>query len=249
MQTKNYSLAICMATSLLLTACASHQTSMEDDPWENWNRKVQSFNDSVDDYAMKPVAKAYRQITPSIIDSAISHFFSNLDDISVMANDALQGKFQQSALDSSRFLLNSTIGIAGFMDIASSLDLPKHQEDFGQTLAVWGVPSGPYLVLPFLGSSSPRGVLGLVGDSAMNPLSYIGVPAISTGVFAVDVIDIRSDNLGTEKIATEASVFGRYEFFRDSYINRRKALIYDGHPPEEEGDFVLDLDDNFDEDK
>jgi len=236
-----------MLVPLLLTACASNQASIEDDPWEGWNRKVQSFNDSVDNYAMKPVAKAYRQITPSFIDSAITHFFSNLDDIGVMVNDTLQGKFQQSALDGSRFLVNSTIGLAGFLDIASSLDLPKHQEDFGQTLAVWGVPSGPYLVLPFLGSSSPRGVLGLVGDSAMNPLSYIGAPAISTGVFAVDVIDIRSDNLGTEKIATEASVFGRYEFFRDSYINRRKALIYDGNPPEEEGDFVLDLDESFED--
>lgn len=234
-----------LASLLALTGCATTATVEESiDPWQGWNRSVQSFNDNLDDYAMKPVAKGYRWIMPSFADRGISNFFSNIDDIGVTINDLLQGKLAQSGSDGARFLVNTTAGIAGFIDVASMIDLPKHKEDFDQTLGYWGVPSGPYLVLPFFGPSSPRGVFGLVGDAAMNPITYTGT-YISTGLFALNAIDVRADNLSLEKIATEAAV-DRYIFFRDAYRAQRRYLIYDGNVPDEVD--VLDLEEDYDDD-
>ncbi len=234
-----------MAWLLLLSGgCATTQpvdsVSSDIDPWEGWNRKVQTFNDNLDEYAMKPVAKGYRWIMPNFADQGVSNFFSNIDDIGVTVNDLLQGKFLQAGTDAGRFLLNSTIGLAGFVDVADKVELKKHNEDFGQTLGVWGVPAGPYLVLPFFGPSSPRGVGGLMGDAAMNPISYLGA-GISTGLFALNAIDMRADYLNMEKIATEAAI-DRYTFFRDAYLSRRRYLINDGNVQEE--DF---FDDEFEE--
>ena len=212
------------------------------DPYEEWNRGVQSFNDNLDDYAMKPVATGYRWITPSFVDQGITNFFSNIKDIGVTINDLLQLKVAQTGLDGSRFLVNSIAGIGGFIDVASMIDLPKHNEDFDQTLGVWGVPSGPYLVLPFFGPSSPRGVGGLVGDAAMNPISYLDCGAITGGLFALNAADLRADNLDTEKIASEAAV-DRYAFFKSAYFQQREYLINDGQLSEE-SDF-MDLDGDF----
>ncbi len=227
-----------------LSGCATTQTmdstSSDIDPWEGWNRKVQTFNDNLDEYAMKPVAKGYRWVMPGFADQGVTNFFSNIDDIGVAINDLLQGKFSQAGLDASRFLLNSTVGLAGFIDVADKVELKKHDEDFGQTLGVWGVPTGPYLVLPFFGPSSPRGVGGLMGDAAMNPISYVGM-GISTGLFALNAIDMRADYLNMEKIATEAAI-DRYSFFRDAYLSRRRYLVSDGKVQEE--DF---FDDEFEE--
>lgn len=231
---------------VFLNGCATTPVNDAQDPWQGWNRGVQTFNDRVDDYVMKPVARGYRWITPDIVDRGVSNFFSNIGDIRVTINDLLQGKFAQSAFDGTRFLLNSTFGLAGFVDVASNVDLPKHHEDFDQTLGVWGIASGPYLVLPFLGSSSPRGVLGLVGDTAMNPISYTGVylspamvsSAVSGGMGALNAADLRADNLETEKIASEAAL-DRYAFFRGAYLSQRNYLINDGNVPEED---VLNLD-------
>ncbi|WP_349431391.1 VacJ family lipoprotein [Methylomarinum sp. Ch1-1] len=225
---------------LLLSGCATTETVQDPrDPWEGWNRNVQSFNDGLDDYVMKPAAKGYRWVMPNFADRAVSNFFSNIDDIGVTINDFLQGKFSQSGQDGARFLVNSTAGIAGLIDVGTMIDLPKHKEDFDQTLGVWGVSTGPYLVLPFFGPSSPRGVGGLVGDAAMNPISYIGT-YVSTGLFALNAIDQRADNLATERIADEAAL-DRYSFFRDAYLARRRYLVYDGNPPEEVD--VLELED------
>lgn len=211
----------------LLSACASTEIVDERDPWQSWNRSVHSFNEGLDDYAMKPVAKGYRWITPSFVDVAITNIFSNIDDIGVTINDALQGKFSQSGLDLSRFIINSTAGVGGIIDVASMIDLTKHDEDFDQTLGYWGLPTGPYMVLPFFGSSSPRGIFGLVGDLAMDPTTYLSV-GISTAVRTVDAIDTRADYLGLEKTAEEASVFGEYEMYRNSYFDKRAYLISDG---------------------
>lgn len=238
-------LTLGMVVILLATGCASTNTPRNPvDPWEGWNRKVQTFNDNLDEYALKPVAKGYRWVMPSFADTAVSNFFSNIDDIGVTINSFLQGKFSQSGLDASRFLVNSTAGIGGLIDVSSMIDLPKHNEDFDQTLGVWGVPAGPSLVLPFFGPSSPRGVGGLIGDAAMDPTSYVG-SYISTGLFVLNTVDTRADNLAMEKIANEAAI-DRYVFFRDAYISRRKYLIYDGNPPDEVD--VLDFDDGFNED-
>lgn len=242
---KNNTLIKLASIGLLLTlsGCASTGLKATDpkDPYENWNRKVQNFNDKVDNYVMKPVAKGYNWITPRFVNQGVSNFFSNLDDIGVSANDLFQGKFNQSTQDSARFLVNTTVGVAGLVDVGSQVNLPKHNEDFDQTLGYWGVGSGPYLVLPFFGPSSVRGVAGLLGDAAMNPISYSGVylhpgywaSAVSGGLGLVKAVDARADNLATEKVATEAAV-DRYDFFKNAYLQQRDYLIKDGNVADED---------------
>lgn len=230
---------------VLSTGCAT--TNKVDDPLEGLNRKVQSFNDTFDQYAMKPIAKGYNWIMPDFADQGVSNFFSNLNDISVTLNDLLQFKIKQSGLDCSRFVVNSIAGVGGFLDIASMLDLPKHHEDFDQTLGVWGVPTGPYLVLPLLGPSSPRGVTGLIGDAAANPATYVGLgtfpgmdnaveTAISLGLYALNVVDKRADNLSTEKVVSEAAAVDRYAFIKNAYFQRRDFLVNDGNMPDSNND-------------
>ncbi|MGZ4960643.1 MAG: MlaA family lipoprotein [Methylomonas sp.] len=224
-----------------LSGCATVQKADPQDPWEGFNRSMQSFNDHLDDYVMKPVAKGYRWITPDFVNKGVTNFFANIDDIGVVANDALQGKFLQSGQDGARFLVNTTAGVAGLVDIGTMIDLPKHNEDFDQTLGVWGVQSGPYLVLPIFGPSSPRGVVGLVGDAATNPFTYVGFclnpawigAAVSTGAGALNAIDRRADLLGMEKVVSEAAL-DRYQFIRDAYQSNRKYLINDGNVPEDD---------------
>lgn len=203
------------------------------DPWEGWNRSVQSFNDTLDDYFLKPIAKGYQKVTPTFVDRGVTNFFSNVDDISVIANDLLQFKLIQTGQDLGRFLVNSTMGLAGFIDVAANLDLPKHYEDFDQTLAVWGIPSGPYLVLPVIGPGTPRGVIGFAGDTASNPINYITPAAVPWGAGSTRLIDVRADQLSATKIVDEAAV-DRYEFIRNAYFQQRNYLIHDGNPPLEE---------------
>ncbi len=237
--------------SVMMTGCATVATDPRD-PWEGFNRGVQSFNDTLDDYAMKPVAKGYQWITPDFVDQGISNFFNNIRDIRVTINDVLQWKLKQGGMDLGRFMINTTAGVAGFIDVASMIDLPQHDEDFGQTLGYWGVPTGPYLVLPFFGPSSPRGAVGLAGDAAMNPLTYSVLLSASAatwasfGAYTVDVIDRRADALEFESIVSEAAI-DRYEFFRDSYFQRRRYLVNDGKIEEEE-DFDLDEEDLLEDD-
>lgn len=238
--------AVGFAIFSLLGGCAT-TSSAPGDPLEDWNRGVQSFNDKFDQYAMKPVAKGYNWIMPDFIDQGVSNFFSNINDIAVAVNDLLQFKLEQTGMDGSRFLVNSTAGLGGLFDVASMIDLPKHHEDFDQTLGVWGVPTGPYLVLPLLGPSSPRGVTGLVGDAALNPATYVGFgafpgldnaveTAISTGMYVLNAVDKRADNLATEKVVSEAASVDRYEFIKNAYFQRRSYLVNDGNVSDSEGD-------------
>ena len=231
----------CLVLLGMLAGCATVAKDPKD-PLEGWNRGVQSFNDDLDDYAMKPIAKGYRWITPSFVDRGVTNFFSNINDIGVTINDLLQFKISQTGMDGARFIVNTIAGIAGFVDVAEMIDLPKHNEDFDQTMGVWGVPTGPYLVLPFFGPSSPRGVGGLIGDAAMNPISYIDSGIITGGLFALNAADLRADNLSTERIATEAAI-DRYAFFKSAYFQQREYLINDGNMPE--GSDVLENDEEF----
>lgn len=228
----------CLVLLATVAGCATIAKDPQD-PFEGWNRGVQTFNDNLDDYAMKPIAKGYQWITPSFVNRGVTNFFSNINDIGVTLNDLMQFKIAQTGQDGSRFLVNTIAGVAGFVDVAEMIDLPRHNEDFDQTMGVWGVPSGPYLVLPFFGPSSPRGVGGLIGDAAMNPISYLDSGIITGGLFALNAVDLRADNLSTEKIATEAAV-DRYSFFKSAYFQHREYLIHDGNMPE--GSDLFDID-------
>jgi phospholipid-binding lipoprotein MlaA len=224
----------------LLSGCASEPTQPKDE-WEGWNRSVHGFNDDVDRMVLKPIAKGYQEYVPEPVNQGVTNFFGNINDIGITLNDLFQLKMLQGGMDFSRFLINTTAGIGGLFDVASKLDLPKHNEDFGQTLGFWGVPSGNYLVLPLLGPSSPRDAAGLLGDALLNPLTYISfgssaaVGAAITGAKAVEVTDIRADMLSSEKIVDEASV-DRYDFIKNAYLQNREYLVYDGNPPEQNPD-------------
>ncbi|MDP3590087.1 MAG: VacJ family lipoprotein [Methylobacter sp.] len=230
-----------LVVSSLLAGCASTAKTNELDPWEGWNRGTQEFNDDLDKAILKPMAKGYMWITPKFVDDGITNFFSNMNDIGVTLNDFMQLKMSQGGMDASRFLINTTAGVAGFVDVAKMIDLPKHNEDFGQTLGFWGVPTGNYLVVPFMGASSPREVVGAIGDALMNPLTYTfavagggaAVSAINAGAKTVDVTDTRADLMTTEKIVDEASV-DRYSFIKNAYQQRREYLLHDGNVPEED---------------
>ena len=241
-QNKNTETLIAAAILVLSIGCATTHGTDPKDPWEGWNRGAQAFNDGVDEYMMKPAAKGYDWIMPRFAHHAVSNFFSNIDDIDVFINDALQGKFEQSGMDTARLLVNTTAGLGGLFDVGTAINLPKHNEDFDQTLGIWGVSAEPYLVLPFFGPSSPRGVAGLLGDAAMNPISYTGIYfgnsahtalAVSGGLGALKAIDTRANNLGLEKIISEAAI-DRYEFFKNAYIERRNYLVHDGNVPEDD---------------
>jgi phospholipid-binding lipoprotein MlaA len=225
----------------LLAGCASTAKPNELDPWEGWNRGTQEFNDDLDQAILKPMAKGYMWITPKFVNDGITNFFSNMNDIGVTLNDFMQLKLVQGGMDASRFLINTTAGVAGFVDVAKMIDLPKHNEDFGQTLGFWGVPAGNYLVLPFMGASSPREVVGAIGDALMNPLTYTfavagggaAISAVNAGAKTVDVTDTRADVIPTEKLVDEASV-DRYSFIKNSYQQRREYLLHDGNVSDED---------------
>ena len=229
----NKSLLSSLIFSMTLVSCASSTPPPTNDPWSGWNHGAQKFNDNIDQFVLKPVAKGYQFITPKFLNDGITNIFSNVNDIGVTFNDLFQMKFAQGGQDAGRFLINSTVGVGGFMDVANKYDLPKHKEDFGQTLGYWGVPSGNYLVLPFLGPSSPRDTLGLVGDAFLNPVTYISifgnstVNAITAGTKALNVIDRRDELMTNEKILNEGAV-DRYDFLKNSYQQNREYLIKDG---------------------
>jgi len=227
--------------SLLLTftiaaataSCASvNGPSPDNDPFESYNRAMFSFNDTVDRNVLKPVAMAYKDYVPSPVRTGISNFFSNLGDILVVLNDVLQGKFSQAGHDSLRIVANTFFGVFGLFDVATYMDLPKHHEDFGQTLAVWGVSDGPYLVLPLLGSSTLRDTTGLLVDAQADPIYNIRDTEARYATLGLKVVDTRADLLGASKVVDQAA-FDRYAFLREAYLQHRKYLVYDGKPPQD----------------
>lgn len=227
---------------LCLYGCSSAPSRDGADPMEGWNRGVQNFNDKLDAYVMKPVATGYKKAAPSIVDHGITNFYNNVEDVSVIGNDLLQFKLLQTGQDLGRLLVNSTVGLAGFVDVASKMNLPKHNEDFDQTLAKWGLPSGPYVVIPFLGPSTPRGIFGIAGDTMSNPINWINPLAVPYGSGILRLTDQRADLLSASKIMDEASV-DRYEFIRNAYFQQRNYVIHDGHPPlDEDLEKQMDLD-------
>ena len=192
------------------------------DPYESFNRKMFGFNDNVDNYVAEPISNAYKWITPQFMQTGIFNFFNNLKNVNVVINDVLQAKFSQSAEDTGRFAINSTVGLGGLFDVAKHVGLEQNEEDFDQTLAVWGVPQGSYLVLPILGPSTARGIPGAVFDTAANPASYIGMP-----VQLVSMLNARASAEGALKFIDEAAL-DPYVFTRESFLQWRNSLATDG---------------------
>ena len=210
-----------------------------DDPFESFNRSMFAFNETVDKYAFKPAAEGYNFIMPDIASKGVSNFFNNIDDIVVFFNELLQFKLAEAAATSARFVFNSTFGLLGLIDVATDMDLPKHNEDFGQTLAVWGVDSGPYLVLPFLGPRNIRDTAGLAVDwTYFDPIFKRQTLNQSLVTLTIKYIDVRAGLLKASNILDD-TVPDKYSFIRDAWIQRREYLIYDGHPPKEMTDEEL----------
>jgi len=235
---KYYLLFILLLTLILFTGgCATLEGPADpEDPLESYNRAVFQFNDSIDVNFLQPVATVYQDHMPEVISTGVTNFFSNLDDVVVFANDILQLKFDQAAFDLFRIFFNTTIGLLGIIDIATHLDLKKHDEDFGQTLGYWGVPSGPYFIIPLFGPSTIRDAAGFATDSVYIDPVYRRLnfgTALTAEV--VDAIDTRAGLLFASKLMDEVAL-DRYIYLKDAYLQRRQYLVYDGDPPEEDFD-------------
>jgi phospholipid-binding lipoprotein MlaA len=229
---------VALLFATLIAGCASTPDEYADprDPVEDFNRAVYRFNDELDKAIIKPVAQGYRAITPAKVDRGVTNFFSNLQDVGSAVNNLLQLKVERSSSDVGRVLVNSTIGILGLVDVASNLDLPKYGEDFGQTLGVWGVGPGPFLVLPVLGPSSGRDAVGLIGDWFTDPVTYVSPWEARAGLQGLRGIDARADLLTASKVVEEAAL-DPYEFTKDAYLQKRRSDVYDGVPPLEPDDY------------
>jgi phospholipid-binding lipoprotein MlaA len=221
---------------LILTGCASTGEFADPrDPWEGFNRAMFSFNDSVDRAIIKPLAKGYKAVVPVPLDRGITNFFSNLGDIGSAINNALQFKLSRAGSDLGRVVLNTTLGLLGFFDVATNMNLPHYGEDFGQTLGVWGSSPGPYIVLPLLGPSSGRDAVGLVVDWFTDPITYIEDDSVRIALRALWFVDRRADLLGATNLVEQAAL-DPYEFVRNAYLQKRLHAVHDGNPPPESDD-------------
>lgn len=227
--------ALCAAAMLMLAGCAAPAgvARSPKDPLEPMNRAVYEFNDVVDRAVLKPLARWYVDYLNEGVRITLGNMFANLGDLWTAANQLLQGKPLFALGDLSRFLINSTFGFAGAADVASELGLERHREDFGQTLGRWGVPAGPYLVLPFLGPSSVRDAAALPLDWQGGPLGYLDNIRLRNSLYGARLVDARAGLLASEKVLDGAAL-DRYGFLRDGYLQRRRSLVHDGDPPDEE---------------
>ena len=213
----------------------SHLTTYDPkDPLQAYNRVMFAFNERADQYALKPVAKAYRFITPKPVQFVVGNFFSNLGDLWTGFNNLLQGKGKAAASDTARFFVNSTLGFLGFADVATEMGLEKHNEDLGQTLGWWGVPSGPYFVIPLLGPSTIRDATSRLVDVYGQPYMWQdGHEALKWSLWTVDKVHTRASLLDAEGALNDAAL-DKYTLMRDGWLARRRNQVYDGDPPDED---------------
>lgn len=222
-----------LLASLAIVGCASAPgRTTNNDRYEGFNRGVYKFNDTIDRAALKPVAKGYKKITPQFIRTGVGNVLSNIEYPGTFINQFLQGKFLLGLKDTGRFLINSTLGVAGIFDVATPLGLEKNDEDFGQTLAVWGVPSGPFVNLPLLGPSSMRDAPSRAVDWFTNPLQYTDLPwEAEWGQRVINVVHSRSELLPLDE--TLKRTYDPYAFIRDAWVQQREFNVFDGNPPPE----------------
>ena len=206
------------------------QAATEEDPWEGFNRAMFRFNDTLDTYALKPVAQGYQAVTPQFLEDGVHNVFGNIGDVGNLANNLLQGKLHDAGVDTSRLIFNTTFGLLGFFDVARHMGLQKSDEDFGQTLGAWGVDNGPYLVIPFLGPSTVRDATGRVPDSFLQPYPYMDHVATRNVIRGVEMVDTRASLLQAERLISG----DKYTFIRNAYLQTREFKVKDG---EVEDDF------------
>jgi phospholipid-binding lipoprotein MlaA len=219
--------AIIAASVAALTGCATVTTPTKGDPFESYNRTMFTINDKVDQYALKPVAKGYVWAVPEPVRNSVTNFFSNIGDVYIAANNLLQLKIADGVSDIMRVAINTVFGVGGLFDVATIAKLPKHAGDFGLTLGHYGVPSGPYLVLPLLGPSTVRDTSGLVVDYFGNPLTYVQPDSVSWALYGVNLVNVRANLLGATDVLADAAL-DKYSFVRNAYLQRRQFLISGG---------------------
>jgi phospholipid-binding lipoprotein MlaA len=222
-----------VAALALLAGCATGPNANPADPLEPLNRQVARFNDTVDDAVLRPVATVYRQVLPSPVRTGVNNFFSNLSDVWSFANSVAQLKLQDSAQTFMRVNVNTFFGLGGLLDIATEAGIDRHTEDFGQTLGYWGVPSGPYLVLPLLGPSTLRDAAALPIDINGDPVNYVTNIPLRNSMYALRLVDIRSNLLRAGQLLQDAAL-DKYSFTRDAFLQRRRSEIHDGNLPDDE---------------
>jgi phospholipid-binding lipoprotein MlaA len=215
---------------LLLQGCATVQNPDARDPWESMNRSVYQFNETLDNFAIKPAAQAYVAVLPSPVRTGIHNFLGNLGDVWSMANSALQLKAQATAETFMRITVNTFLGLGGVLDVATEMRLEKRKEDFGQTLGYWGVKPGPYVVLPLLGPSTLRDTVATPLDMKANPIQQLNDPATRNVLSVTRVLDVRSGLLQSLDVI-KAAALDPYTFVRDGYLQKRENDIHDGNPP------------------
>lgn len=233
----------------LNAGCASvHGPGNENDPLESYNRAMFEFNDGFYEYVLDPIVDAYQFIMPEFAQTGVSNFFSHLDDVLVMANSLLQFKFKDFIHTFMRFVFNTFLGFFGLVDVATHMDLPKLNEDFGQTMGAWGIPAGPYFVQPLLGPSTIRDTFGDYVDWQMSPTNQVEDENARYGLIGLQAIDTRMSLIKADKIVSKATI-DKYAFIRDAYLQQRQHLVYDGNPPRKKPDLApasqedLDLED------
>jgi phospholipid-binding lipoprotein MlaA len=213
--------------------CATGPNANPKDPLEPMNRSISTFNDTLDDNVLKPVATGYRDYTPQFLQTGVSNFFRNLSDVLSTVNNGLQLKGRDTAESFMRVTVNTVFGIYGIFDVATPIGLERHPEDFGQTLGYWGVPDGPYLVLPLLGPSTVRDTSVLPLDFALDPVTNHDVSSERTTATVVRIVDKRSSLLKTTNLLSGAAI-DKYSFTRDGYLQFRRNQVFDGNPPDDE---------------
>jgi phospholipid-binding lipoprotein MlaA len=227
------SLGLALVASLSLTGCATGPNANPKDPLEPMNRSISRFNDSLDENVLKPVATGYRDVTPDLVQKGVRNVFNNLSDIWSTVNSGLQLKGRDTAESFMRVVVNTVFGVYGIFDVATEIKLQRHTEDFGQTLGYWGVPSGPYLVLPVLGPSTLRDTAGLPVDTSADVVRHLDHIPTRNSAMGLRIVEKRADLLKATNMLEEAAL-DKYSFTRDSYLQYRRSQIYDGNPPEED---------------
>ncbi len=244
MNTPSRTVVALLLSGLLLGSAAVRAADRDADPWEGLNRRVFAFNEFLDRNFLKPVAKGYQKITPQFVDDGVSNVFNNLGEVPSFVNHVLQGRLPEAGLDGGRFAVNTTLGLVGVFDVASRMGIAQKSTELGITLGRWGLRSGPYLVLPFLGPSSVRDGVGRGGDYFVTPLSYVEDDTLRWSLRGLELVDVRADLLSVEELITG----DRYVFMRNLYLKRRAFQLNGGEPPpaEFEDEFDDDLGDEFD---